>query len=126
MFGASLSARAVLLLIVRLELRVAILDRAPPRLVSHVPPHRSLQRLFEIRAEAEAEVFELFGGDGVAAVVALAIGDLLDQRRRLARDLEDLQRDFAVLALVAAADVVRLAVRSALDYTVDRGAVIVD
>src|SRR5213075_2613470 len=104
------------------EFRVAVFDRAPPPLVIDVPPHCALQRLFEIGAKAEAEVLELLGGDGVAAVVALSIGDRLDERLRLAGELEDLPRDLAVLALVAAADVVRLAVRSVLDQEIDRGA----
>ena len=39
----------------------------------------------------EAEVLDLGAADRVAAVVALAVGDRLDERLRLAEELEDLE-----------------------------------
>ena len=58
--------------------------------------------------------------------MALAVADRLDQRLRLTGELEDAIRDLAVLALVAAADVVDLGILAVLDQEIDRGAVVVD
>src|ERR1043165_637436 len=114
-----------ILLLVILPKR-SVLDRPPPRLVLAIPRDRAAECLAEVSVALEAEALELGRVERVAAVVALAVGHALDQRLRLAEELEDFSRDLAVLALVAAADVVRLAVLAALDEEVDRGAVVLD
>src|SRR5436190_16444594 len=115
---------AVLLLVI-LPKR-PVLDGAPPRLVLAVPAHGALQGVVEVGVALEAEALQAGRVERVAAVVALAVGDAADQRLRLAEKLEDLKGDLAVLALVAAADVVRLAVLAALDEEVDGRAVVLD
>src|ERR1041385_1567333 len=114
-----------ILLLVILPKR-SVLDRAPPRLVLAVPSHGAAECLAEVSVALEAAALELGRVERIAAVVALAVGHAFDQRLRLAEELEDPGRDLAVLALVAAADVVRLAVLAALDEEVDGGAVVLD
>src|SRR5439155_25888890 len=75
---------------------------------------------------AETEVFELRHVQRIAAVMTLTISDRHDQRLRFAEDVENALRDVAILAFVAAADVVRVTAHAALDEEVDGGAVIGD
>src|SRR5213075_1260153 len=86
--GGAGSAHAVLLLHPRLEVGAALLDRAPPRLVLDVPAHRALQRRVEIGVALEADVRELVGVERVAAVVALTVGDRLDERLSFVQELQ--------------------------------------
>ena len=56
--------------------------------------------------------------------MSLPVGHALDERLRLACQFQDRVGDLAILALVAAADVVRLAVHAMLDEEIDGGAVL--
>ena len=58
--------------------------------------------------------------------MSLAIGHRLDQRQRLAERPEDPVGELDVHDVVAAADVVDLAVAAMVDQQVDRAAVVVD
>src|SRR5205823_4696355 len=78
------------------------------------------------RLRGAYERLDFFRFDRVAKIVALSVLDRRDQRLRLTDDFEDTTRHMAVLALVAAADVVGLAEVTAVDEEVDRGAVIAD
>ena len=85
--GISPATLPVLLLVVLAVLAGA--DRAPPLLVVAIPGHGLLEALGEVDLRLPAELLaELLGGERVAAVVAGAVGDVLDQRlvaRRSAR-----------------------------------------
>lgn len=82
-----------------------LLGRAPPGLVGHVPVDRLLEPLGEVgvgRPPAELAL-QLGRVDGVAAVVAGAVGDPVEVVRILAHGLEDhaQYRDVVLLAICA-------------------------
>src|SRR5688572_6396187 len=99
---------AVLRFDVGLVTRVALLDRPPPPFVGLIPGHGLLQALLEVDLWRPAHRAQLGAAEAVAAIVALAILDRLDQLGPLAGELQHLVREVDVLHLVAAADVVDL------------------
>src|SRR6185312_9961453 len=101
---------AVLALVIRAI--VARADRLPPPRVVAVPVDRALQAVGEAHLRLPAEGADLLGAQGVAAVVAGAVGDVLDELVAGARVLEDPLDHLDVRALVGAADVVGLARRA--------------
>src|SRR6185369_10577673 len=106
--GGRRSAVAVLLLVV---LAVgAALDALPPLRVVNIPFDRRLKRLRPRAAGRRPAqlALDLARVDGVAAVVAQAVGHRLDHLRALAHDRQDHVRQLEVRALVVAADVVDL------------------
>ena len=87
-----------------------LLGRAPPGLVGHVPVDGLLQALGEVgvrRPPAELAL-ELGGVDGVAAVVAGAVGDPVEVLGVAAHGLEDHAQDGDVVPLAVGADEVGL------------------
>ena len=77
--GRLLAQRAaVLALVVRAV--VAGADRLPPGAVVAVPGDGALEALGEAHLRLPAERADLLGAERVAAVVAGAVGDVLDQR----------------------------------------------
>lgn len=106
---------------------VAADDAHPPVAVLEVPLDRLLDAVLEFRLRLPAELrVDLRRVDGVAAVVALAVGDVLDEVFGLAELLEDGLDDVDVGALIVAADVVDLADAALLQDQVDGMAVILD
>src|SRR5687767_12945369 len=63
---------------------VVFLDRTPPPLVAAIPLDRRPQPLFERHLRRPPEPAQLRGVQTVASIVALPIGDRLDERQRLA------------------------------------------
>src|SRR5262249_45098002 len=118
------SAVAVLTFVIRAEL--AGLERAPPRFVLFIPIHGRPQGVTEPVAPRPAELVHLLGVDRVAPVVARAVLHGLDQGLGLAGELKDLACEDDVLDLVAAADVVDLAVDALSEHQVDARAVVQD
>ena len=99
-----------------------LLGRAPPGLVLDVPVDRLLQALGEVgvgRPPAELAL-ELGGVDGVAAVVAGAVGDPVEVLGVAAHRLEDHAQDRDVVPLAVGADEVGLP-RAALGEDVPDG-----
>ena len=87
-----------------------LLGRAPPGLVGHVPVDGPLEPLGEVgvgRPPAQLAL-ELGGVDGVAAVVAGAIGDPVEVLGVLSHRLEDHAQDGDVVLLAICADEVGL------------------
>src|SRR5215468_740124 len=121
---ANPSAVAVLSFVVRAEL--SGLERAPPRFVLFIPIHGRPQGVPEPMARRPAQLVHLLGVDRVAPVVAEAILHGSDQGLGLAGQLEDLSREDDVLDLVAAADVVDLAVHALAEHQVDARTVVED
>ena len=106
---------------------VAADDAHPPVTVLEVPLDGLLDAVLELRLRLPAELcVDLRRVDGVAAVVALAVGDVLDEVFGLAELLEDGLDHVDVGALIVAADVVDLADASLLQDQVDGMAVILD
>ena len=106
---------------------VTIDDMPPPALVFKIPLDGLLDAVLELRLRLPAELrVDLRRVDGVAAVVALAVGDVLDEVFGLAELLEDGLDDVDVGALIVAADVVDLADAALLQDEVDGAAVILD
>ena len=106
---------------------IAAYDAHPPVTVLEVPLDRLLDAVLEFRLRLPAELRVDFRRvDGVAAVVALAVGDVLDEVFGLAELLEDGLDDVDVGALIVAADVVDLADAALLQDQVDGMAVILD
>ena len=87
-----------------------LLGRAPPGLVGHVPVDRLLQALGEVgvRRPPAQLALELGGVDGVAAVVAGAVGDPVEVLGVAAHGLEDHAQDRDVVPLAVGADEVGL------------------
>ena len=99
-----------------------LLGRAPPGLVLDVPVDRLLQALGEVgvgRPPAELAL-ELRAVDGVAAVVAGAVGDPVEVLGVAAHGLEDHAQDRDVVPLAVGADEVGLP-RAALGEDVPDG-----
>ena len=99
-----------------------LLGRAPPGLVGHVPVDRLLQPLGEVgvgRPPAELAL-ELGGVDGVAAVVAGAVGDPVEVLGVAAHGLQDHAQHGDVVPLAVGADEVGLP-RAALGQDVPDG-----
>src|SRR4051812_15209342 len=119
-------ARPVLRLVVLAEHGILLLDRPPPPLVGLVPGDGLFEPAIELRLGRPAEAVEPRRVERVAAVMAQAVRDRPDERRGSIEQCEDAVREIYVLDLVAAADVVHLAVLSALDDDVDAAAVIGD
>lgn len=106
---------------------VTIDDMLPPVLVLEIPFDRLLDAVLELRLRLPAEFrVDLRRVDGVAAIVALAVGDVLDEVFGLAELLEDGLDDVDVGALIVAADIVDLADAALLQDEVDGAAVILD
>ena len=104
---------------------VTIDDMLPPILMLKVPLDRLLDAILELRLRLPAEFrVDLRRVDGVAAVVALAVGDVLDEVFALAEFLEDGLDDIDIGALIVAADVVDLADTPLLQDQVDGMAVV--
>src|SRR3954470_19219672 len=116
---------AVLLFVVLAVLAGA--DRAPPVLVVAVPLHGPLEALVEVDLRLPAELLlQLRRGERVTAVVAKAIGDVLDQRLVGADQLDHPLDDLDVLALVWTADVVGLPRLPFRQHRVDAAAEVLD
>lgn len=99
-----------------------LLGRAPPGLVGHVPVDRLLEPLGEVgvsRPPAQLAL-ELRAVDGVAAVVAGAVGDPVEVLGVLPHRLEDHAQDRDVVLLAIGADEVCLP-RAALGQDVPDG-----
>ena len=97
----------------------------PPILMIEVPLDCLLDAVLEFRLRLPAELcVDLRRVDGVAAVVALAVGDVLDEVFGLAELLEDGLDHVDVGALIVAADVVDLADAALLQDEVDGMAVV--
>ena len=106
---------------------VAADDAHPPVAVLEVPLDRLLDAVLEFRLRLPAEFRVDFRRiDSVAAIVALAVSDVLDEVFGLAELLEDGLDDVDVGALIVAADVVDLADAALLQDQVDGMAVILD
>ena len=106
---------------------VTIDDMLPPVLVLKIPLDRLLDAVLELRLRLPAEFrVDLRRVDGVAAVVAFAVGDVLDEVFGLAELLEDGLDDVDVGALIVAADVVNLADATLLQDQFDGMAVVLD
>src|SRR4051794_13986636 len=116
---------AVVLLVVVPVLAGA--DRGPPVLVVAVPVDGPGEAVLEAHPRLPAELrAELVRAERVAAVVPGAVRHVLDQRLVAAGQLEDAVDHIDVLALVGAADVVRLARAAALQHRVDAAAEVLD
>ena len=103
-----------------------LLGRAPPGLVGHVPVDRLPQPLGEVgvgRPPAELAL-ELGGVDGVAAVVAGAVGDPVEVLGVLSHRLEDHAQDGDVVLLSVCSDEVGLP-HAALGKDVPHGRAVV-
>lgn len=103
-----------------------LLGRAPPGLVLHVPVDRLLQALGEVgvgRPPAELAL-ELGGVDGVAAVVAGAVGDPVEVLGVAPHGLQDHAQDGDVVPLAVGPDEVGLP-HAALGEDVPNGAGVV-
>lgn len=87
-----------------------LLGRAPPGLVGHVPVDRLLQALGEVgvRRPPAQLALELGGVDGVAAVVAGAVGDPVEVLGVAPHGLEDHAQDGDVVPLAVGSDEVGL------------------
>ena len=106
---------------------VAADDAHPPVAVLEVPLDRLLDAVLEFRLRLPAKFrVNLRRVDGVTAVMALAVGDVLDEAFGLAELFEDGLDDVDVGALIVAADVVDLADASLLQDQVDGMAVVLD
>lgn len=103
-----------------------LLGRAPPGLVGHVPVDRLLEPLGEVgvRRPPAQLALELGGVDGVAAVVAGAVGDPVEVLGVLPHGLEDHAQDRDVVLLAVGADEVGLP-HAALGEDVPDGAGVV-
>src|SRR6266446_6061538 len=107
---AAPSTSAVLVLPAVPVAELSGLQRPPPGLVLAIPRHGRLQRLAERMLGRPAELSHLLRVERVAAVVARPVLHGPDQRLRLAGQAQDIAGEDDVLDLVAAADVVDLAV----------------
>ena len=106
---------------------ITIDDMLPPSLMLEVPLDRLFDAVLELRLRLPAKFrVDLRRVDGVAAVVALAVGDVLDEVFGLAELLEDGLDDVDVGALIVATDVVDLADAALLQDQVDGMAVVLD
>ena len=118
------SAPAVLALVV-----LAVLARAdrppPPSLSRYQSTVRSIPSS-KPTAAFQPSPSSFVGGERVAAVVAGAVVDVLDQRLVAPGELQDPLDDLDVRQLVGAADVVGLARLAALEHGVDRRGEVLD
>ena len=106
---------------------VTIDDMLPPSLMLEIPLDRLLDAVLELRLRLPAEFrVDLRRVDGVAAIVAFAVGDVLDEVFGLAELLEDGLDDVDVGALIVATDIVDLADAALLQDQVDGMAVVLD
>ena len=106
---------------------VAADDAHPPVAVLEVPLDGLLDAVLELRLRLPTELrVDLRRVDGVAAVVSLAVSDVLDEVFGFAELLEDGLDHVDVGALVVAADIVDLADASLLQDEVDGAAVVLD
>ena len=103
-----------------------LLGRAPPGLVGHVPVDRLLEPLGEVgvRRPPAQLALELGAVDGVAAVVAGAVGDPVEVLGVAAHRLQDHAQDRDVVLLAVGADEVGLP-HAALGEDVPHGAGVV-
>src|SRR2546425_933156 len=77
------------------------LDLLPPRSVLPVPVHRGLQGRVQGMLRRPPQLPDLVAVQGIAAVMAGAVGDMPDQRQRLSKQLEDRLGHLLVGSLVA-------------------------
>src|SRR5579864_4265335 len=82
-------ARPVLLLVVRAERRILVLDWPPPPLVVAIPRDGGGEPLFKPLLRCPPETPQLCRVEGVAPVVSWPIGDRTDEGRRASGQLED-------------------------------------
>ena len=111
-------------------------DRSPPPVVGEVPVDGGFETALKSVGGAPAELgFDLGGVNGVAPVVAGAVGDEADElavvsppcpRPPTIEDGADRLDDLKVGALGAAADVVALAHNAASQHGLERGGVVLD
>src|SRR3989449_11041696 len=94
------------------------------RSVLAIPGDGRRERVAEAVARRPAELVDLLRVERVAPVVARPILHGLDQGLGLPQEMEDLARQHDVLHLVAAADVVDLALPALPEHQVDRRAVV--
>ena len=101
---------AVLLALCAVARLGGLLGRAPPGLVGHVPVDGGLEPLGEVgvRRPPAQLALELGGVDGVAAVVAGAVGDPVEVLGVAAHRLQDHAQDRDVVLLAVGADEVGL------------------
>src|SRR2546425_4215099 len=79
------------------------LDLFPPRGVLPVPVNRGLQGRVQGMLRRPPQLPDPVAVQGIAAVMAGAVGDMPDQRQRLPEQVEDRLRPLLVWALVARA-----------------------
>src|SRR4051812_11705839 len=104
----------------------AVASALDPRRVVAVPAERVSESAFPRLARAPAELaLELARIDGVAAVVAGAVADELDQRIGLVEPAQDRLDHFEIAPLVAGADVINLTGPAAVEDRQDGPAVVV-
>src|SRR5215207_1360009 len=87
-----LRAAAVLRFVIRLEGRIALLDRPPPPLVLAIPRDRFCQTLVKRHLGLPAQGAELAGVERVAAIMSLPVLDGRDERCWFAHELQDAMR----------------------------------
>lgn len=104
----------------------SLLGRAPPGLVGDVPVDGGLQPLGEVgvRRPPAQLALELGGVDGVAAVVAGAVGDPVEVLGVLSHLLQDHAQDRDVVPLAVGADEVGLPHAALREDVPDRGGVV--
>src|SRR5215470_8809368 len=122
--GPSMSVSAILVLLAIPGLELAGLQRPPPGLVLAEPRHRRLEGLAEGVLRRPPELSHLLGVDRVAAIVTRPVLHRADQRLRLPGQTQDLPGEDDVLDLMAAADVVDLAVVALAQDQVERRTVV--
>src|SRR5436309_649991 len=84
------------------------LNLFPPRGVLPVPVHRGLQSRVQGMLRRPPQLPDLVAVQGIAAVMAGTVGDMLDQRQRLSKQFEDRLGHLLVGPLVTGAKVVYL------------------
>src|SRR3989442_12607674 len=92
------------------------LDLFPPRGVLPVPVPRGLQGRGQGMLPRPPQLPDLVAVQGIAAVMARAVGDMPDQRQRLSKQLEDRLGHLLVGSLVAGAKVVYLSRLALLEH----------
>src|SRR5215470_13922728 len=118
------SAVCILTLVPGAEL--ARFQRTPPRLVLAIPAHRRFERGRERMPGPPAEPADFRRIYRIAAIVSGAVGHGADERLELAGEAKNFAREHDVLDLMAAADVVDLAVFATTQDEVDSRAVVED
>src|SRR5205809_7638855 len=84
------------------------LDLVPPRGILPVPVHRGLQGRVQGMLRRPPQLPDPVAVQGIASVMAGAVGDMLDQRQRLTKQLNDRLGHLLVGSLMTGAKVVHL------------------